>query len=376
MNVPSWPPPRDLPHRTVRFTGRVIQGMFEHSALDHAASMSFYFFLGLVPLLVGAGYLLASSIDSFEHLALTLLQLAPPTVADLIASQLRSIAGQPSRGVAPLSLLGFLILTSNGIHNLMDVLELVTRAPHRPWWKQRLMAIVSVLGLLEVGIATSWLIVKLNAALGAGPSPHASGLMVAYDTARRLAASTWHQLGALLVCAALLAGGLAAFYRYGISHPPRVKRRVWPGAFVAIGCWVLFSWGFTAYVTRIGQYAVYYGSLATVATLMVWFYLTSLSVLLGAEVNAQLEGMRQPYPSKLRPRKPLAGYQLRPGQRADLTPGFSPLPSEVLATPLPGDVSATPLPLEPVTFSTPPPPPTTPAEGSALDLRRRGRSTS
>ena len=335
--------------------------MFEHSAFDHAASMSFYFFLGLVPLLVAAGYLLASSIDSFEHLALTLLQLAPPTVADLIVSQLRTIAGQ-SRSVAPLSVLGFLILTSNGVHNLMDVLELVTRAPHRPWWKQRLIAIVSVLGLLEMGIATSWLVVRLNRALGDGPGSNSGGLMVVYDTLRQLAASTWHQLGALLVCAALLAGGLAAFYRYGISHPPRVRRRVWPGAFVAIGCWVLFSWAFSTYVTRIGQYAVYYGSLATVATLMVWFYLTSLSVLLGAEVNAQLEGMRQPYPSRLRPRKPIAGYQLRPGQRADLTPGL---------TPLPGDVSSTPLPTEPTTFSTPPPPPS--SEGTEPPSINLGR---
>ena len=38
----------------------------------------------------------------------------------------------------------------------------------------------------------------------------------------------------------LLAVGLAFFYRYGVSYPPRVKRRVWTGTFVAIGCWVLF----------------------------------------------------------------------------------------------------------------------------------------
>lgn len=370
MTVPTWSTLREVPARTYRFAGRVIQGMFEHSAFDHAASMSFYFFLGLVPLLVAAGYLLASSIDSFEHLALTLLQLAPPMVADLITSQLRSIANQPSRSVAPLSLLGFMILTTNGVHNLMDVLELVTRAPHRPWWKQRLMSILSVLGLLEVGIAMSWGIVKVNALFGEGPTQSASGLTLVYETLRQLAASTWHQLGALLVCAALLAGGLAAFYRYGISHPPRVRRRVWPGTFVAIGCWVLFSWAFTTYVTRIGQYAVYYGSLATVATLMVWFYLTSLSVLLGAEVNAQLEGMRQPYPNRLRPRKPLANYQLRPGQRPDLTPGLTPLPGDVLSTPLPGDISATPLPTEPATFSTPPPPPAS-SETAPLGLRRR-----
>lgn len=348
MNFFPWLT-RDLPRRAYGFTQRVIRGLLEHSALDHAASMSFYFFLGMIPLLVFAGHLLANAIDSFEHLALTLLQLAPPSVADLIVSQLRAIAGQQSRSVAPLSLLGFLILTSNGVHNLMDVLELVTRAPHRPWWKQRLIAILSVIGMLEAGIAMSWLVLRVNGLFGSTQRYDPQGLALVLDSFRNLAANTWNQLGALLLCGGLLAVGLAAFYRYGVSYPPRVKRRVWTGTFVAIGGWVLFSWAFSAYVTSIGQYAVYYGSLATVAMLMVWFYLTSLSILLGAEVNAQLEGLRDPYNTRLKPKKPLAGYNLRPGARADAT-----------GTPLPGSVS-TPLPSEPPPpsehFSTPPPPP-------------------
>ena len=47
----------------------------------------------------------------------------------------------------------------------------------------------------------------------------------------------------------------------------------------------------------IGHYAVYYGSLATVAVILLWLYLTSLALVVGAEVNAQLEGVREPPPS-------------------------------------------------------------------------------
>jgi membrane protein len=342
----SWQP-RDWMKRSADFIRRVLRGLLEHSALDHAATMSFYFFLGLIPLLVFAGHLLASTIDSFDELTRRLLQFAPSSVVELITGQLRAMADGPSRSVAPLSLLGFLILTSNGVHNLMDVLELVTRAPHRPWWKQRLIAVLSIIGMLEAGVGVSYLLLKLKGVFQVRYHDDPQGFTFVIDALRNFAASTWQQLGAFSLFGGLLAIGLAVFYRYGVSYPTRVKRRVWPGTFVAIGGWMLFSWAFSTYVKSIGQYAVYYGSLATVAVLMVWLYLTSLSILLGAEVNAQLEGLRDPYNSRIRPKKPLAGY-IRPGARADASQ--TPLP-----TPLPDSSPA------PESFSTPPPAPAAPA---------------
>ncbi|MGH7270365.1 MAG: YhjD/YihY/BrkB family envelope integrity protein, partial [Polyangiaceae bacterium] len=85
---------------------------------------------------------------------------------------------------------------------------------------------------------------------------------------------------------------LAGFYRVSVEHPPNVKRRVWPGAATAIVSWLAVSWAFGEYAVSIADYAFYYGSLATVAVLLMWLYLTSLSIVIGAEVNAQLEGLR------------------------------------------------------------------------------------
>ena len=85
--------------------------------------------------------------------------------------------------------------------------------------------------------------------------------------------------------------GLALFYRFAVEHPPGIHRRAWPGAIVAIASWLLVSWVFGAYLGSLGTYAVYYGSIAAVAVLLVWLYLTSLALLLGAEVNAMLEGV-------------------------------------------------------------------------------------
>jgi len=71
-----------------------------------------------------------------------------------------------------------------------------------------------------------------------------------------------------------------------------VRRRSWPGAFVGVLAWLLVSWAFGAYVNSLASYATYYGGLAAVAVLQVWLFLSSLALLLGAELNAQLEGVR------------------------------------------------------------------------------------
>ncbi len=85
---------------------------------------------------------------------------------------------------------------------------------------------------------------------------------------------------------------LAIFYRTAVRHPPGVHRKVWTGTFVALLLWALVSWAFGTYVSTIAHYAVFYGSLATVAVILLWLYLTSLALVVGAEVNANLEGMR------------------------------------------------------------------------------------
>src|ERR1019366_894112 len=82
---------------------------------------------------------------------------------------------------------------------------------------------------------------------------------------------------------------LAAFYRFAVEHPAGVRRRVWPGTFTAVASWLIVSWGFGLYAVSMSSYALYYGSLAAVAIMLVWLYLTSLSLVVGAEVNAYLE---------------------------------------------------------------------------------------
>lgn len=95
--------------------------------------------------------------------------------------------------------------------------------------------------------------------------------------------------------------GLGAFYRFAVSHARTVRRRVMPGAVAAVASWIIVSWGFSLYLQTLASYTVYYGSLAAVAVLLVWLWLVSLAILVGAELNSQLEGLRDELPLSSRP---------------------------------------------------------------------------
>ncbi len=86
---------------------------------------------------------------------------------------------------------------------------------------------------------------------------------------------------------AVTAAVLAAIYRFGVPVRP-AWRRVLPGAAFATATWFLTTGGFGWYVTHIGNYSTTYGSLGTGVVLLLWLFLTSFTVLCGAELNAEL----------------------------------------------------------------------------------------
>ena len=272
-------------------TRKVVRGLFIHHAFDHAATMAFYFFLGTIPLLVFVGLLVGNVVqrEGAEELAAPLYRAMPKAASDLFRNELYKIADANSSSLAPVSLIGFLWLTSNGIHNLMDIFELLVGAQPRTWFRQRLIAVLWVVGSLAAIAATTWVLLALN---GVATSLSAQHLPALLQNGSDFLAQGWQRVGVLVVFVGMMIVSLAIFYRTAVRHPPGVQRKVWTGTFVALLLWALVSWGFGTYVRTIAHYAVFYGSLATVAVILLWLYLTSLALVVGAEVNAILEGMR------------------------------------------------------------------------------------
>ncbi|HEX3770451.1 MAG TPA: YihY/virulence factor BrkB family protein [Polyangiaceae bacterium] len=328
--------------RLLRHGVRFLRALQAHDALGAAASIAFWFFLSLVPLLVMLGFLLGQVARSkgVDALIAPILDIVPGTAEGLVGKELQRLAGA-NTSVAPVGVLGFLWTASSGLHNLMDVLETAVQVKRRPWWKQRALAIGWVLVGLATSCALAWVLVRADVLVNAyEPQPAASGsASIAPSTApssapprtsahaplarpegrgeprnearndprneasrsraanfrRRVNRALHTPAEKLIACVLLLLTGtsfLAGFYRFSVEHPRGVKRKVWPGAIAAVVSWLVISSAFGNYAASIADYALYYGSLAAVAVLLVWLYLTSLSLVVGAEVNAQLEGLR------------------------------------------------------------------------------------
>lgn len=272
-----------LPKRLAHFAWQVLIGLREHSALVAASAMAFNFFLSFIPALFLTGALVGFVVRTRGVSAVIDLSAAPPAIADMVTGELTRLGDASLTSMAPISVLGFLYLASSGTTALMDVFELALRSRRRPWWKQRAIGLAWILGMISALAAAVALVYTVDVWLFGG----AEGEVLAHPAPR---------LFATVVFLAVGTTGLAVLYRIAVVHPKHVRRRVWPGAVVAITGLVLVTYGFSAYLRSLADYALFYGSAAAVATLLVWLYLLSLALLIGAEVNAQLEGVRKKDP--------------------------------------------------------------------------------
>jgi membrane protein len=169
--------------------------------------------------------------------------------------------------------------SSSGMQAIMSTLNRAYDIEEsRPWWKVRLTAILMTIGA-GVFVVVSFALIVV------GPT-----------TAEHVA--QWFGLGPAFVWAwwilqwpavfVLVAVGLALIYYYG---PDAEQDWVWitPGSLVATVLWVLFSLGFKLYVMKFTNYNETYGAIGGAIVLMLWFYASGLAMLIGAEVNAEIE---------------------------------------------------------------------------------------
>lgn len=309
--------------RAWRSVYRLVQGLYFHDAFQAAPAMAFHFFLSLLPLFVFLGYVVGSIAQkSGVQVLWPILDYFPEAAAGVFKKELERMADASTLG--PIAAIGFLWLASGGTHGLMDALETAVGAPRRPWWKKRLLAAGWVIGSLlaltigSLGVVQWETLIHppeappvASASVDAAEAPPSSATSARAEvdppasiseraTSRAVAARRrvkllrdgGERVLAVVVTMVFSVLALAGFYWFSVSHPSRVRRVVLPGATLAVALAMLVSWGFGLYVRTLTNYAVFYGSLAAVAVLLVWLWLASLAILVGAEWNAQLEGLR------------------------------------------------------------------------------------
>jgi membrane protein len=249
-----------------------------------AAGAAFFGLLALFPALAAAValYGLVTSPETVgAHLGL-LEGFMPEEARMLLAEQLQRItaATDTSLGIgAIVALLVALWSSAKGVKALMTALDIVyDERESRGFFKLNSTALLLTLAMLIVVPLSLAVVAVLPALVDQLPVPD----FVA-------TAARWLRWPLL---AAVAAGAIALLYRFGpVRNGPR-PTRLWPGAVVATALWLIASALFSWYVSSFGSYDETYGSVAALAVVMMWFWLSALAVLIGGEVNAELEQAR------------------------------------------------------------------------------------
>ncbi len=262
----------------------VARGLINRDTLQAASAMAFDLFLAAIPMLALAGWLFATLSQASEAVltsASLLVDLTPQEVRTLIWTQLGQFSATHT-GVAPIALLGALWLASSAFNTLMAVLEVTVTAQRRPWWRRRLIALACVVLSIFLFMVSAVLAVKLAGGPATVARVLARGELPFLDHA-----SHFLLLGLVMLSATAL---LSAFFRIAVIRPG-VRRRVWPGALLTILTSGGASVGFAYYASHLARFALFYGALSAVAITLGWLWIMCLTLLLGAELNLQLEDL-------------------------------------------------------------------------------------
>jgi len=260
---------------------RTFKETFADNCLGLAAQLAYYFFLALFPALLflvalASFFPIANLMDAITG---ALARVAPYEALKLIQDQILKISQDKNGGLLTIGMIGTIWSTSSGVNAIIDTLNQAYDIQEgRPWWKVKVTALV-----LTVALALFIVV--------------AFGLVLVGPTLAEKVA-VWFHMGPAFewtwkilqwpVVFALVALGVAIIYYFA---PDAEQDFVWitPGSVFATLLWVLISLGFKFYVAHFGSYNATYGTIGGIIILLTWMYVSSLAILVGAELNAEIE---------------------------------------------------------------------------------------
>jgi membrane protein len=282
------------------FLARVWSRVIEDRVLDRCAQLSYYFLLSLFPLLFFLTTLFGYFAGTGSHLQRKLMtylgSVIPGSALRLVSATIEEVIAARGTGKLSFGILAALWAASSGINALGQALNGAYKVPEtRPWWKVRLISVALTVAL-AVLIVSALLIVLYGGRLG-------HFLFAAFHEGHPFKI-TWKILQwPIALTFVFLAFGL--IYQFAPNLPAKRRggrlpksdfRRRWlsPGVFVAVLLWLMVSLGFRLYLHFFNSYSATYGSLGALIILMLWFYLTGAAILIGGEVNCELESHASP----------------------------------------------------------------------------------
>ncbi len=266
-----------------KFALSVVSRARNHNLTLVAAGLSFYAFLAFVPfvLLLALSYgLFAEPETVLQHLAALTSFVSPEAatvISDIVTSLLQDTREKKGLGFA-ISLTLTLYAGVRGARAVTQALDIV----HDTQRGRRFLAA----NLMALAIVITALVVCTGALIGIGVLGYLETLVSGLSKLSSLSIKTGTWVG-VSVLASL---GISALYRFGPARIPGRRRRwITPGALAATAGWIFATLLLGIYVANFGRYDALYGAVATMVILLVWFFVSALTILMGAEIDAVID---------------------------------------------------------------------------------------
>jgi membrane protein len=274
--------PWNLGGLTVRqLAARVWANVQNENVLNEAAALSYYFIFSLFPgfLFVMALLALVPVPHLIGRLMMYIRDVLPADAASVVTKTLREMLHGGNHGLLSIGAILALWSASGAMGSIMAALNVAYQVKDsRPWWKQRVMALLLTL-VFSMFLVLGLILMMFGPMLGQFIArPFGLG---------DLAVSVWNVVSVPIALVLVLTGIALVYYL-----APDVEQRwqwVTPGAVFAVTAWVVMSLGLRLYATQFANYNATYGSIGGVILLLLWLYATGVVLLVGAEINSEIE---------------------------------------------------------------------------------------
>jgi membrane protein len=263
---------------------RIWKAAMQDDLLGLASQLAYNFLLAVFPMLLFLVALFGVFASQSAHLRQNLFyyfsQMLPPAAFQLVSKTLDEVTRNSGGGKLTFGILFALWASAGGMSSLISALNGAYNVREsRAWWKVRGRAILLTLGISILVVAALFIIL--------------AGGTVAEFVGSKLNLSSYFVLAWKIVQWPLalffIVISFALIYYFG----PDLKEQHWywitPGALVGVVLWLVFSLAFRVYLHFFNSYSKSYGSLGAVIILLLWFYVTGISFLLGGEINSEIE---------------------------------------------------------------------------------------
>ncbi len=263
------------------------QGLLDDHIFGHAAELGFYFLFSLFPTLICASAILGLAARSASHIYDRLLQylalVIPTSALGTVLSTFDQTTAHSSSGKITFGLIAAVWSASVGISAVQETLDAVYKIyDRRSYFKARAEAIIlTIILIATVSLCLACLFGGDFVATWAHHDLRHAALADTVGVTARICG--WSLSTAFLA--------LSFALTYYLAPDMRARRWHWitPGAAIGMGAWLVASLAFRIYLHFFNTFSLTYGSLGAVIILLMWFYITGLMLLVGAEINSEIE---------------------------------------------------------------------------------------